>query len=390
MRVVPGQALRVENHHVTWTVIGVVGLLGVDVIAHSTGPYASPPRLLAILAALTAIAVTLALHTRVRRRRWALAVLAVLATLTYVPLAGLGAAWLSMGGALAGAAAATRPGIPGRAAALLVLAGHVVMAWALTGSRPRTATIAVITLAVAIALARTYGLDHLRARYRSEVVSTEITATRRERRRFARDLHDLLGRQLSLVILEGELAERALRLQPEEARRRIAVLLDAARQTLAEVRTVVRAYRRPPLNAELTSARQVLEAAGIHCEIRIPGDEPPGDDAEPLGPVLFEAVTNVLRHARATGCRIVVEVTARRYRMSVTNDGAVEPVSTGGDDGTGLAAAREHVAAAGGTLHAAPEPPGSFRLVAEIPRGSAGHYSVPDQSGTESGPPVNQ
>lgn len=389
MRVVSGQALRVENHHVTWTVIGVVGLLGVDVVAHSTGPDASAPRLLGALAALAVIAVTLVLHTRVRRRRWALAVLAVLATLTYVPLAGLGAAWLPVGGALSGAAAATRPGIPGRAAALLVLAGHVVLARALTGSWPPTTAIAVTTLAIAIALARTYGLDHLRARHRSEVVSTEITAMRRERRRFARDLHDLLGRQLSVVILEGEMAQRALRLQPEEARRRITALLDAARQTLADVRTVVRAYRRPPLNAELTSARQVLEAAGIHCEIRMPGDDPPGDDAEPLGPVLFEAITNVLRHARATTCRIVVEVTPRRYRMSVTNDGTVDPVSTGGDDGTGLAAAREHVAAAGGTLHAAPEPPGSFRLVAEIPRGSADHDSVSGRTDTESGPSVN-
>lgn len=389
MRVVSGQTLRVENHHVTWTVIGVVVLLGVDVVAHSTGPYASVPRLLGALAALAAIAVTLVLHTRVRRRRWALALLAVLATLTYAPLAGLGAAWLPVGGALAGAAAATRPGVPGRAAALLVLAGHVALARALTASWPPSTAIAVTTLAIAIALARTYGLDHLRARHRSEVVSTEITATRRERRRFARDLHDLLGRQLSVVILEGELAQRALRLQPEEARRRIAALLDAARQTLADVRTVVRAYRRPPLNAELTSARQVLEAAGIHCEIRMPGDEPPGDDAEPLGPVLFEAVTNVLRHARATTCRIVVEVTPRRYRMSVTNDGTVEPVSTDGGDGTGLAGAREHVAAAGGTLHAAPEPPGSFRLVAEIPRRPAGHDCVSARTDPESGPSVN-
>lgn len=169
----------------------------------------------------------------------------------------------------------------------------------------------------------------------------------------------------------------------------MATLLDAARQTLADVRAVVRAYRRPSLNAELTSARQVLEAAGIHCEIRMPGEEPPGDDAEPLGPVLFEAVTNVLRHAQATGCRIVVEVTDQWYRMSVTNDGVAEPMSTGGDDGTGLAAAREHVSAVGGSLHAAPEPSGSFRLVAEIPRRSADHDAVSDPTGTDCDPPVN-
>jgi len=370
MRAVPGQAFcSTETLRLAWTVVAVLALLGVDVVMYATGPGASPLRLLGGLAALAAVAVTLVLHPRVRRRRWTLA---ALAALTYVPLAGLGAAWLPVSGTLAGATAATRPTTAGRITAVAVLAAQVVLTRVLTGSWARTAATTVVTVAVATALACTFGFDHLLARQRSEAATSAISATRRERRRFARDLHDLLGRQLSLVILEGELAQRAVRFRPEEARRRLATLLDAARHSLADVRAVARAYRRPSLDVELTSARQVLEAAGVRCEIRVSATEPPGEDAAPLGPVLFEAITNVLRHARARSCAIVVEVEADRYRMSIANDGVGEPTGTAGGAGTGLAGAREHVEAAGGTLHAAPEPPGSFRLTAEIPRRTNG------------------
>lgn len=358
-----------EDLRVTWAVVGVLALVGVDIVAGATGPDASSARLAGAMAALVAIAVTLLLHLRMSRPWWTLA---ALTALTYVPLAALGAVWLPVGGALAGASVTLRSAAAGRAAAVAVLVAQVVLAWALTGSGPRTAVTAVATLAVAIALACTFGLDHLLARQRSEAATSAISATRQERRRFARDLHDLLGRQLSLVILEGELARRAVRLRPEETRRRLTTLLDAARQSLTDVRAVARAYRRPSLDAELTSARQVLEAAGVRCEIRLDADEPPGEDAAPLGPVLFEAITNVLRHAQARTCLIVVEAEAGWYRMTITNDGADEATGTGGGGGTGLAGAREHVTTAGGTLHAAAEPPGSFRLTAEIPRRSPG------------------
>lgn len=354
---------------VTLTVVGVLALVGVDIATTAAGQHISPARLLAALGGLGVIAAALVLHLRLHRTRWTLAGLVVL---TYAPLAGLGVLWLPVGGVLAGAAAASRPALAGRIAAVVVLAVQVALARELTGSWPRAAVASAAVLAVAIALTCTFALDRQLARRQSEAASSAISATRRERRRFARDLHDLLGRQLSLVILEGELALRALRLRPDEAGRRLTTLLDAARQSLADVRTVARAYRRPSLDAELTSARQVLEAAGVHCEIRVRDGEPPGEDAAPLALVLFEAVTNVLRHARARTCVIVVETEPGSYRMSIANDGVGARPRTGGGGGTGLATAREHVEALGGTLEAAPEPPGSYRLMAEIPRRTDG------------------
>ena len=89
------------------------------------------------------------------------------------------------------------------------------------------------------------------------------TAVIRERERFARDLHDLLGHSLSVIALKAELAGRLLPDQPAQAAGEVAEVEQVARQALSEVRQAVSGYRQPTLEGELAGARMALSAAGI-------------------------------------------------------------------------------------------------------------------------------
>ncbi|GAB2581121.1 histidine kinase [Streptomyces capparidis] len=203
-------------------------------------------------------------------------------------------------------------------------------------------------------------------------------AVAEERLRFARDLHDVMGRNLSVMALQSELAARlARRGATDAAAGQMEEVQRIAREAQAEIRAVVRGYREADLAAELSGARGVLEAAGIDCAIDTPG--PGGDTAASLSPsaqaalgwVVREATTNVLRHADAASCEIRLRVAARRAVLTVANNGARPPGprtgGTGPGGGTGLTGLRERLAALGGTLttHARD---GTFVLTASVPR----------------------
>ncbi len=85
----------------------------------------------------------------------------------------------------------------------------------------------------------------------------------KERLRFARDLHDLLGYSLSAITLKGELACQLVGRAPDQARDELLGIIDISRQALADVREVAHSYRSLSLLNELSSARSVLSVAGI-------------------------------------------------------------------------------------------------------------------------------
>ncbi|HEX2315935.1 MAG TPA: histidine kinase dimerization/phosphoacceptor domain-containing protein, partial [Thermomonospora sp.] len=86
-----------------------------------------------------------------------------------------------------------------------------------------------------------------------------------ERQRFARDLHDVLGHSLQAVALRAEVAERFLDRDPDRVRRELDEIQRMARDSVRDVREVVRGYRATSLRAELEGASAVLRAAGIAC-----------------------------------------------------------------------------------------------------------------------------
>ncbi|MEU4534826.1 sensor histidine kinase [Streptosporangium sp. NPDC023825] len=193
-------------------------------------------------------------------------------------------------------------------------------------------------------------------------------AASEERLRIARDLHDLLGHSLSLIVLKSELAGRLAENGSERAVAEIRDIESVARQALVEVRDAVTGYRQRGLSGELDGARTALEAAGTRVTIRLAGTPPPGTLDELLGWAVREGVTNVVRHARATRCEIEVTVGGETATLGIVDDGrGAAPYRPG----IGLTGLTERVRAAGGTVSAGPCATGfTLRVVVPLPAAS--------------------
>jgi two-component system sensor histidine kinase DesK len=167
-----------------------------------------------------------------------------------------------------------------------------------------------------------------------------------ERERIARDLHDLLGHTLSVIVLKAELASRLTASDPARAAEEIRDVERISRDALTQVRAAVRGYRSAGFDGELKVAMQALEAAGIQVETSV--EQPPLSPAQEtvFAMALREAVTNVVRHAHATVCRLTLRRVGRFCEMVVADNGL------GGvpAEGSGLSGMRERVEALGGAL----------------------------------------
>jgi two-component system sensor histidine kinase DesK len=184
------------------------------------------------------------------------------------------------------------------------------------------------------------------ARLRLAQEEIEHMAKLAERERIARDLHDLLGHTLSLVVLKSELASKLAERDPERSRAEIRDVERIAREALAEVRAAVSGYRTSGLEAEVQRARNTLSTAGVRLETDIaPRKLPPAQEAV-LCLALREAVTNIVRHAGARNCRLIVGCTDSSCTLSISDDGR------GGNApfGSGLSGMRERVDVLGGSL----------------------------------------
>jgi two-component system sensor histidine kinase DesK len=227
----------------------------------------------------------------------------------------------------------------------------------------------VVALSIGVALAGFVGafrfsvwlLDVVREQERARGVQAQL-AVAEERLRFARDLHDVMGRNLSAIAVKSQLAEQLVRRGRPEAADEVAAIGALAGSSLAEVREVVRGYRAVDLGSELAGARSVLRAAGIDCEVQGEDAVLPEQAQVVLGWVVREAVTNVLRHGTGGSCTIVVVESAREVSLTVTN----AATGDGGAWGSGLTGLSERLAAAGGRL-STDRRDGEFVLVAEVP-----------------------
>jgi two-component system, NarL family, sensor histidine kinase DesK len=191
-------------------------------------------------------------------------------------------------------------------------------------------------------------------------------AVAEERLRFARDLHDVMGRNLSAIAVKGQLAAELVRRGRAEAAEEATDISRIADESLREIRGVVGGYRSASLSGELAGARSVLRAAGVSCTVS--GDEEvallPAALQAALGWVVREAATNVLRHSRATTCTITLHAAGGETQLRVVNDGAAEQADRRW--GNGLTGVAERLDAAGGRLATVRED-GRFELTATLP-----------------------
>lgn len=198
-------------------------------------------------------------------------------------------------------------------------------------------------------------------------------AVEKERMRFSRDLHDLLGHTLSVVVVKSEAARRLAHRDLDAALVQVTDIESVGRQALTEIREAVTGYREGSLATELDRARSALSATGVEPVVRQSGPPLVPQTEALLGWVLREAVTNVVRHSSATRCDITVDGTPDSVRLTITDNGTgistAKPVE--GIGGTGLKGLAERLATAGGSLKAEPASRGGFRVRAELPVDSA-------------------
>jgi two-component system, NarL family, sensor histidine kinase DesK len=244
----------------------------------------------------------------------------------------------------AASAAAVR--LSARAGALAVAAVTALAAATLALTDPESALFWGITgtvLATGTLWFLIGGLLRTNGELREARAELAELAVAEERLRFARDMHDLLGHDLSLIALKAELAGKLLPVRADQAATEVADIRSLSRGALTQVREAVDGYRRPRLPTELAGARVALEAAGIGLRVDGPGEQ------------LDPETESVLAWA------------VRELEISDDGRGDLGWNGTRAGEGHGLAGLIERAHAVGGTVEAAANPAGGFRLRVRVP-----------------------
>jgi two-component system sensor histidine kinase DesK len=258
----------------------------------------------------------------------------------------------------------------------LALAAAVVVgtsAWAAWYVEPHRASrvwseVFVVLLATLANTAFTRLLETVAELRRTRAELARV-AVAEERERFSRDLHDLLGHTLSVMVVKAQAVRRLVATDPEAAAAHAADIERVGRTALLDVRQAVDAMRAPTLAEELVGARDALEAAGIRTTIESNASSVPEDSGTVLAWALREGVTNVLRHSAASSCSIVVSDHGDHAQLEILDDGvgrATPPSEVSAVRAGGLDGLRDRVQAAGGSMDSS-SADGGFRLVARVP-----------------------
>jgi two-component system sensor histidine kinase DesK len=165
-----------------------------------------------------------------------------------------------------------------------------------------------------------------------------------ERERIARDLHDLLGHTLSVIVIKSELAAKLADRDPQLAVAEMRDVERISRQALKEVREAIYGYRRGRLEQEVENGRKALAAAGVELRASLQPLTIAPDVEQALALAVREALTNVLRHAHASHCDVRVEKSDAAIRIVVQDDG----IGSHAPDGSGLSGMRTRLAEVGG------------------------------------------
>lgn len=319
---------------------------------------------------LVALAVQFA-HSVYQPRSWPswlrAVTLAVLALATGLPFLWLGTVWGSMAGFLAGSVLLVVVGW-WRWALYAGVGAAVLLAAVASGNPPvLTGYLTISSLLTGLVVFGVSSLSALVAQIYEARGKLARMAAEQERLRVARDLNDLLGRNLSEMTMKSELAYRLLPDQADRTRQQVEEVLWLARRTLAEVRATATGYREMSLVAEARIAVTTLASAGTETELDLPGEPLPREVDAALALALRETVAELLRRGPVRRCAIGVSTAdgaaGRTVRLQVTGEGC-RPAHRHGEDGPeGL---REYLQGIGGRLTTAVRD-GRFQTTVEIP-----------------------
>jgi signal transduction histidine kinase len=200
-----------------------------------------------------------------------------------------------------------------------------------------------------------------------------------ERGRIARELHDVVAHNVSLIVIQAVAAQDVFDARPDQSLEALGAIEAAGRAAMVELRRLLNTVRpdredggndpQPGLG-QLDALVASVRAAGLSVALRREGEHvsvPAGVDLSAYR-IVQEALTNTLRHAHASRAAVTVRYTAAAVEVEVTDDGRG---STGaaGDAGQGIVGMRERAALVGGTLEVGGAPRGGFRVRAALPLG---------------------
>lgn len=222
----------------------------------------------------------------------------------------------------------------------------------------------VFVAVIGAACIHTAQMSRMNAELRTARDNVERLAKLAERERIARDLHDVLGHTLSVIVLKSELAAKLAGSNITRAAQEIREVESIARESLGELREALAGYRAAGIAAEIERARGVLAAAGVRFECDVANVRLAPRTEGVLALAIREAVTNVVRHAGASMCRINIAADATGCRFEIYDDGS----GAAGNEGLGLTGMRERVEELGGMFSR--EAANGTRLIVMLPHGA--------------------
>jgi len=246
----------------------------------------------------------------------------------------------------------------------------------------------VITIAIAgvyVHTRRRYlaSLEERAERAERERDQQAVIAAAAERARIARELHDVVAHNVSVMVVQADGAGYALDHDPEQAREALKTISATGRRALAEMRRLVgvlredagpaEEYAPQPGLAQLEDLIERVRSSGLRVELAVTGvprNLPEGEQLV-IYRIVQEALTNAIKHGGpAVSATVEVTYQAGEIVVRVVDDGrgAAAPPGIGGH---GLIGMRERVAMYGGAVEAGPRSGGGFQVTARLPVGRA-------------------
>ncbi|GGV82201.1 two-component sensor histidine kinase [Streptomyces griseoloalbus] len=226
--------------------------------------------------------------------------------------------------------------------------------------------------------AYTTELEDRARRLERERAADTARARAEERSRIARDMHDILAHAVSLMVVQAEAGPVVVRKDPERAEATFDTIATTGREAMAQLRRIlgvlteerpegeVARLPQPSVAALPRLVRQVQESTGLRTELRTTG-EPcplPSDTEVAAYRVVQEALTNTVKHARASRAVVELDWAEDHVTLTMTDDGRGPSAPVGGH---GLIGIRERAAACGGSAETGSGPDGGFRVVVRLP-----------------------
>jgi signal transduction histidine kinase len=200
-----------------------------------------------------------------------------------------------------------------------------------------------------------------------------------ERRRIAREMHDVVAHSVSVMVVQAGGARRIIARDPDRAAQAAAQIEYTGRAALVEMRRLLGllhagdgeagALAPQPSLAELDALVERSRAAGLSVEVRVLGERrplPAGIDLAAYR-IVQEALTNTLKHAGATPTEVHLRWGEDQLELEILDRGGAGTPRNGDGGGHGLVGMAERVRLYGGELEAGPRSSGGFRVRARLP-----------------------